>query len=85
MTETSQKETKKVTTTILNDDYNFLKEHNMQVSAALSIGIQTLRKLFLKPDTDPKPLNETSLKSDLPMIKRILEENREILKRLGES
>ena len=85
MTETAQKETKKVTTTILNEDYAFLKEHNMQVSAALSIGVQTLRKLFSKSDIDDKSVEGTSLKSDLPMIKRILEENREILKRLGES
>lgn len=85
MTESPKKNTKKVTTTILQDDYQFLKEHNMQVSAALSIGVQTVRKMFSSSGNEVQPGEKTSLKSDLPMIKRILEENREILRRLGES
>ena len=85
MTESPKKNTKKVTTTILQDDYQFLKEHNMQVSAALSIGVQTVRKMFSNPGNEVQTVEKISLKSDLPMIKRIREENREILRRLGES
>ena len=47
MTESKMKnKTKNVTTTIKEDDYKFLKENNLQVSAALSIGVRTLRNIF---------------------------------------
>ena len=42
----SKPKTKNVTTTIKEDDYRFLKENNLQVSAALSIGVRTLRHIF---------------------------------------
>ena len=38
--------TKNVTTTIKENDYDFLKENHLQVSAALSIGVHTLRKIY---------------------------------------
>jgi hypothetical protein len=47
MTESNSKpKTKNVTTIIKVDDYKFLKENNLHVSDALSIGVRTLRKLF---------------------------------------
>ncbi|MFX0103553.1 MAG: hypothetical protein ACFFCS_28585, partial [Candidatus Hodarchaeota archaeon] len=85
MLESSRREVKKVTTTILDDDYEFLKDYNMQVSAALSIGVQAIRKMFSRPGNETQYLENASLKYGLPMIKRMLEENREILEILGES
>ncbi len=71
--------TKNVTTTILEVDYEFLKHHNLQVSAALSIGVQTIRKLFESNVIAPMH-NE-----DRELINRLIDENRRVLKRLGKS
>ena len=73
-----KKNTKNVSTTILVKDYSFLKNHNLQVSAALSVGVQTLRNIY--EGTLPK------LKSnDVQLIQGLIDENRAVLKRLGES
>jgi hypothetical protein len=71
--------TKNVTTTIIEDDYEFLKRHNLQVSAALSIGVQAIRKLFENNVISPMP-NE-----DRELVNRLIQENRMVLKRLGEA
>jgi hypothetical protein len=71
--------TKNVTTTIIADDYEFLKEHNLQVSAALSIGIQTLKRLFER--NNKTPISDV----DRDLINRLISENRKVLKRLGEA
>lgn len=71
--------TKNVTTTIIEDDYVFLKQHNLQVSAALSIGIQTLRRLF---EAKAKaPIQD----EDRELVSNLINENRRVLKRLGEA
>ncbi len=75
----------KVTLTITENDRNFLKEHGVPVPAALAMGVQAIRELFSKPGIASLPLDEVSLKADLPMVKEILEENRVVLKRLGEA
>jgi hypothetical protein len=75
----SKSKTKNVTTTIIEDDYEFLRVHNLQVSAALSIGIQSLKKIFEEPP-------ETQLSpDDVSLIKEILQKNKNVLKRLGEA
>ncbi len=78
MTESKLKlKTKNVTTTIKENDYDFLKENNLQVSAALSIGVQTLRKIY---ETGQVQLSS----EDIQLVKELMEENRNVLKRLGE-
>jgi ribosome-associated toxin RatA of RatAB toxin-antitoxin module len=71
--------TKNVTTTIIEDDYEFLKRHNLQVSAALSIGVQAIRKMFDSNVIAPMQ-NE-----DRDLVNRLITENRRVLKRLGEA
>ena len=71
--------TKNVTTTIIEDDYEFLKRHNLQVSAALSIGVQTIRKMF-ESNVIPPMQNE-----DRELVNRLINENKRVLKRLGEA
>lgn len=71
--------TKNVTTTIIEDDYEFLKRHNLQVSAALSIGVQTIRKMF--ENTVIAPMQN----DDRELVARLINENKRVLKRLGEA
>jgi len=71
--------TKNVTTTIIEGDYEFLKRHNLQVSAALSIGVQTIRKMF--EDNVLAPLHH----EDRELVSRLINENKRVLKRLGEA
>ena len=79
MTETKSKlKTKNVTTTIKEDDYKFLKENNLQVSSALSIGVQTLRNIY---ETGQVKMSS----EDIKLVRELMKENRNVLKRLGES
>ena len=71
--------TKNVTTTIIEDDYEFLKRHNLQVSAALSIGVQTIRKIFESNVIAPMQ------SEDRELVTRLINENKRVLKRLGEA
>jgi ribosome-associated toxin RatA of RatAB toxin-antitoxin module len=71
--------TKNVTTTIIEEDYEFLKRHNLQVSAALSIGVQAIRKMFESNVIAPMQ-NE-----DRELVTRLINENKRVLKRLGEA
>ena len=77
----SKPKTRSVSTTIRDDDYNFLKDYNLQVSAALSIGIQTLKNIFNKDQTSRIGL----LDKDIELVKNLMNENRNVLKRLGET
>ena len=74
----SKSQNRNVTTTIREEDYQFLKQYNLHVSAALSIGIQTIRKMFLNEKVGLS--NE-----DILLVKGLLDENRTVLKRLGEA
>jgi hypothetical protein len=75
----SKTKTKSVTTTIIEEDYDFLRAHNLQVSAALSIGVQSLKKIY---ETEPESQLSTE---DVNLIKQILQDNKKVLKRLGEA
>ncbi len=74
----SKAKTRNVSTTIREEDYHFLKQYNLQVSAALSIGIQTLRNIFSDGQSG---LSE----ADMKLVKDLMVENRNVLKRLGEA
>ncbi|MBN2156994.1 MAG: hypothetical protein JW776_13200 [Candidatus Lokiarchaeota archaeon] len=79
MTQSKLKQkTKNVTTTIKEDDYKFLKKNNLQVSSALSIGVQTLRNIY---ETGQVKINS----EDIKLVRELMDENRNVLKRLGES
>ena len=74
----SKAQNRNVSTTIREEDYQFLKQYNLHVSAALSIGIQTIKKMFLNENVGLS--NE-----DIQLVKSLLDENRTVLKRLGEA
>ncbi len=80
----TQAQTRNVSTTIREEDYKFLKHYNLHVSAALSIGIQTIRKMF---QNEHVGLDEQVGLSndDIQLVKELLDENRNVLKRLGEA
>ena len=79
MTEVKLKpKTKNVTTTIKQEDYEFLKKNNLQMSSALSIGVQTLKNIYHTGE----PMMSSD---DIKLVKRLMEENRNVLKRLGET
>ncbi|MHA1619612.1 MAG: hypothetical protein ACTSVZ_10060 [Promethearchaeota archaeon] len=71
-------QTRNVSTTIREEDYQFLKQYNLHVSAALSIGIQTIKKMFTNEQ-------EGLSKDDINLVKSLMDENRNVLKRLGEA
>lgn len=78
MTESKVKQkTKNVTTTIKEDDYRFLKKNNLQVSSALSIGVQTLRNIY---ETGQVKMSS----EDVKLVRELMNENRNLIKRLGE-
>lgn len=70
-------QTRNVSTTIREEDYQFLKQYNLHVSAALSIGIQTIKKMILNEQVG-------LTKDDIKLVKNLMDENRHVLKRLGE-
>ena len=70
-------QTRNVSTTIREEDYQFLKQYNLHVSAALSIGIQTIKKMILNEQVG-------LTKDDIQLVKNLMDENRHVLRRLGE-
>ncbi len=74
----SKTKNRNVSTTIREEDYQFLKEYNLQVSAALSIGIQTLKNIYLSRQS-------TISNTDMELIRDLMDKNRNVLKRLGEA
>ncbi len=69
-------QTRNVSTTIREEDYQFLKQYNLHVSAALSIGIQTIKKMILNEQVG-------LTKDDIQLVKNLMDENRHVLRRLG--
>lgn len=73
----SKTKNRNVSTTIREEDYQFLQEYNLQVSAALSIGIQTLKNIYLSQQS-------TMSHTDMELMRELMDKNRNVLKRLGE-
>ena len=71
-------QTRNVSTTIREEDYQFLKHYNLHVSAALSIGIQTIKKMFVNEKVGLS-------KEDVQLVNNLMDENRNVLKRLREA
>ena len=71
-------QTRNVSTTIREEDYQFLKQYNLHVSAALSIGIQTIKKMILNEQVG-------LTNDDIQLVKNLMDENRHVLRRLGEA
>ena len=74
----SKPQTRNVSTTIREEDYQFLKQYNLHVSAALSIGIQTIKKMILNEQVG-------LTNDDIQLVKNLMDENRHVLRRLGEA
>jgi post-segregation antitoxin (ccd killing protein) len=74
----SKTQTRNVSTTIREEDYQFLKHYNLHVSAALSIGIQTIKKMFINEKVG---LSD----EDIQLVNTLMDENRNVLRRLGEA
>lgn len=77
---TSNPSTRNITTTIREQDYLFLKQRNINVSSVISIGIQTLKNLFGEKEED-----HSNIEDDLLLAKKLMEDNRYVLKKLGEA
>ena len=74
-------QSKSVTTTIREEDHDYLKRLNIPVSAALAIGINVIKKM-----TSPAILEDTTLSDeDVRLVDEILTRKRELFKRLGEA
>ena len=74
----SKTQTRNVSTTVREEDYQFLKHYNLHVSAALSIGIQTIKKMFTHEKVGLS-------NKDIQLVNSLMDENRNVLKKLGEA
>lgn len=72
---------KSVTTTIREEDHDYLKRLNIPVSAALAIGVNVIKKM-----TSPAILEEPTLSAeDIHLVDDLLTRKRELFRRLGEA